>query len=251
MKTSIIIMGRNTSEWVGRCLKSAIAQRPDEILWIDDASTDDSFENACRVVNDTMGRSPVIRAYNNIERQGGLANTRTLVEAAQGEVICVLAGDDWLPHSGCLDRVKQEYEKGAWCTYGQYKTTHSMLGHCKEYQDLYARYRDVTPRQLAFFASHWITFKKDLFLKIKDEDFRRPDGSHLLCGDMAIMLPMLEMCGDRAHFIPDVIYTYNRHNQCDDIVAGDLQKQDDALIRAKKPYERLHDPVARYRFRAE
>ena len=59
--------------------------------------------------------------------------------------------------------------------------------------------------------------------------------------DQAMMLPMLEMSGDRAKYIEDVNYVYNVSNP-NAINKTRAQKQHRLMlkIRAKKKYERIN-----------
>jgi hypothetical protein len=58
--------------------------------------------------------------------------------------------------------------------------------------------------------------------------------------DQALMLPMLEMSGHRAKFIPEVLYTYNAANPINDAkVNRPLQQQCATAIRRQTRYNRL------------
>ena len=61
-----------------------------------------------------------------------------------------------------------------------------------------------------------------------------------MTGDLAAMMPMIEMAGERFKFIPDVLYTYNDTNPINDHkVSKELQRKIDIEIRGKKKYQRL------------
>ena len=92
-------------------------------------------------------------------------------------------------------------------------------------------------------ASHLKTFKASLWSKINSEDFLDDDGKfYEMTYDQAIMLPMLEMSGQRAKYIEDVNYVYNVSNP-NAINKIKAQKQHNLMlkIRSKKKYERIND----------
>jgi hypothetical protein len=58
--------------------------------------------------------------------------------------------------------------------------------------------------------------------------------------DQAMMFPMIEMAAERHAFISEPIYVYNMANPINDNkVDPQLQRDLEALIRAKPPYKRL------------
>ena len=58
--------------------------------------------------------------------------------------------------------------------------------------------------------------------------------------DQAIMLPLLELAGERARYIPEVLHVYNKENPLN-IDKNKAQEQYDLAqkIRQKAPYNRL------------
>jgi hypothetical protein len=59
---------------------------------------------------------------------------------------------------------------------------------------------------------------------------------------MAIMLPMLEMAGERHYFVKNVNYRYNTLNSLNDNkIDPPLQRFFDAYVRNIAPYERLSE----------
>jgi hypothetical protein len=58
--------------------------------------------------------------------------------------------------------------------------------------------------------------------------------------DQAIMLPLLEMAGDRCKYIPEILHVYNKENPLNvDKIKTQEQVRTAQEIRSKKPYERL------------
>ena len=72
------------------------------------------------------------------------------------------------------------------------------------------------------------------------EDLRYKGQFFPMTWDMAMMYPMIEMCGERHAFISDVIYCYNIANQINDNkVNPQLQNDLDKYIRSLPPYKKL------------
>ena len=90
---SLIIPIYNVREYIEQCLDSVIAQDYEnfEILLVDDGSTDGS-EAVCDSYADKDPRIKVFHTENK-----GLSCARNIaLDAAQGEYISFLDGDDWM-----------------------------------------------------------------------------------------------------------------------------------------------------------
>lgn len=90
---SVIIPVYNTAEYLARCLDSIICNtyRNLEIICIDDASTDGSFE----ILEDYKKRDSRIRIIHQGKRGCGAARNSGL-EVARGEYIAFIDSDDWI-----------------------------------------------------------------------------------------------------------------------------------------------------------
>ena len=239
----IVSPGRNSERFVHKHLASTLNQeytKPYRVTWIDDASVDDSVLSAIDQPgpNDSQRHLVDWRLRANTRRLGGLHNLIETVRSMDPEdIVVICSADDYLSPFA-LERVEREYMDDAWLTYGQYKRSDGVMGHCRPYE------RGANFRQLPFFASHLITFKAWLFNCIDEEDLRDVDGEfYKTCADMAFMLPMLELCETsdempRAHFIPDILLTYNLHDQCDHVVDRANQLRVDKRVRAQEDYRK-------------
>ena len=90
-------------------------------------------------------------------------------------------------------------------------------------------------------ASHLRTFKYKLWKKLNQEDLKDEDGVYYtMTYDQAIMLPLLEMAGNRSFFVSDVLHVYNKSNPLNiDKIKAQQQFDLAQKIRRKKIYERL------------
>ena len=106
MKTTIIILTYKHERFICEALQSALAQtRPaDEIIVIDDASPDATFEKAAAFIHENG--STAFRLIRNENNLGVVGSFNRAVAASTGEVIFAFAGDD-VSHpnriESCLD----------------------------------------------------------------------------------------------------------------------------------------------------
>ena len=95
-------------------------------------------------------------------------------------------------------------------------------------------------------TSHLQTFKYGLWKHIDQQrSFREsddPNKEHHLpfAWDLAWMFPLIELAGERSHFICDLLYIYNRANPLNvDKIERQHQLQTEIKIRHMTPYEPL------------
>lgn len=256
MKFIIVIAGYNVAPFIAQALSSVTAQtRSDWVcVYCDDCSTDGSADVARR----TATGDARIHVIENSEKKYLLRNTVDAIHLAHPDpedVVVCLDGDDWLAHNDVLARLAREYEQGAWMTYGSYATSigGAREEKCTEYPAWVTSMRLF--RWMQWRASHLKSFKVWLWHKIDSADLtitqnqmrafarrkrwtglvgasRRlsrvelhdlvdPSGRYFRrCVDKVTMFPMLEMAGNRAHHIQEVLYIYNQR------VAGVSTNQD-------------------------
>lgn len=92
MRLSVIMPNRNHAALLPRSLDALCRQtrQPDEIIVIDDASTDNSRD----VIRSFMPRLPQLRLLENAERQGVVPTNNRGLQEATGEVVYCGAADD-------------------------------------------------------------------------------------------------------------------------------------------------------------
>lgn len=242
---SITINTYNHEDWIENCLLSCLEQDYDnfEVIVIDDISTDRTFE-ICQQVQKRFPER--LRAIQNKEKI--YSQVRNILEltkiSKEGSIVISIDGDDCLKHNQVLNKLNSVYNDGeVWMTYGRYEEY--------PYNDVSASYyeypRNVVEgnlfREYRWMASHLRSYRRELFLKIKEEDFKLPDGEWLdVTGDQAFMLPMLEMSKERSRFIPDILYVYNVANPNRD-GATKVRRQEEVAryIRSKEKYTRLEE----------
>jgi len=240
----IVIPSYKNKEWVRKNLLSAINQRYEHfrIIYTDDLSPDGTADEAEKIIKlfDKKGRVTFVR---NEKRLGAMHNMYNMVHSCDDEeIIVVLDGDDWFSGPNVLERVSQEYDKGVWMTYGQYRSYPDNRIGCSRQcppnviqKNSFRRYR--------WFSSHLRTYKAWLFKKIRQEDLME-NGKFLdMSSDLAAMYPMLEMAGPRQSFISDVLYFYNYSSPINDAKVNVTRQQNlERKIRAMRPYQKVDGP---------
>lgn len=204
---TIVITGMNNGASVAKTLNSVFNQNYDNfrVIYVDDASDDGSFD----LVRDLVLDSPRLGQVNlvqNEKRLGPLANLYRAVQTCSAEeIVVVLNGEDWLAHEWVLQRLNAYYaDPDLWLTYGQYCDFPTyQLGNCREM-------KEGKVRNLPFLASHLKTFYAGLFKKVKESDLIYQGKFLPSCGELAYMIPMMEMAQNHFHFISEILYITNR-----------------------------------------
>ncbi len=100
MKISVVIPAHNSERWIAESLESVFAQtrQPDEVIVVNDASTDGTEERV-------RAFSPDIHVINTQHRNAAAARNEG-VRAASGDYVAFLDADDWW-ESGHLRRAME------------------------------------------------------------------------------------------------------------------------------------------------
>tara|TARA_R100001594_G_scaffold148710_2_gene204542 strand:+ start:294 stop:1910 length:1617 start_codon:yes stop_codon:yes gene_type:complete len=243
IKFHFIIPGYNSSEWLPQCVRSIKRQDYENytVTYIDDLSTD----NSVQLYKNLTDKDKRFKILINDEKKYALKNISQAIEslnAKNNHVIIVLDADDWLSGPNVLSYLNCFYqENDCWMTYGSYM--YYPIGERgmepSEYpENIIANneYRNDTWR-----ASHLRTFKKKLWDKIEKKDLVDADGEYYkMSYDQAMMLPMLEMSGEKAKYISEILHVYNRANSLNVDKLKRKEQYDTMLrIRAKNKYKRL------------
>lgn len=104
-RISIVITAYNVEKYINECIDSAVAQRAenDEIIVVNDKSTDKTLD-LLKEYGD------LIKVINNNENVGPGMSRRIGIEAAEGEYVLLLDGDDYLQPK-FLDALYDEAER--------------------------------------------------------------------------------------------------------------------------------------------
>jgi glycosyltransferase involved in cell wall biosynthesis len=91
---SVVLPNYNHGRYIKRAIDAFLAQDfpPDEILVVDDASTDDSMA----ILEKIALASPRVRVFKNEKNEGFIAAQRRALTVAKGKYIHLNAADDWI-----------------------------------------------------------------------------------------------------------------------------------------------------------
>lgn len=257
-KFKIVIPSYNNLNWVEPNIASILNQTYDnyDVLYIDDASTDGTYEAVRGIVKD-LPNWTVVRNEVNRRRGYNLNPHNKLISDFIGDsedIVMFVDGDDWLYDEFVLKNLNELYnEKNYWMTYGTFVCYPSGdVGYPQntEYpKEVHGtnRYRGDTWR-----ASHLRTFKWHLYSKIREEDliFSQTGEYYYHAEDLATSFPCLEMCPqDKIGVVPFYTYVYNVSQEARDRVENDLTREPrgyktelavrESEIRSKAPYNCL------------
>ena len=245
-KLKVVVPTYNAERWIARCLRSIATQsfKNFECLVIDDASTDDTF-NVLNGLNFLDDRFVVMR---NPENLGPLANTwggfERLGCRRDPEVVLTLVdGDDHLARIDAFDIIARAYaaDPSLLMTYGNYVNDDDRSrGRCEAFPADVVAKRDF--RKYRCVVQHLRTCKAKLWNGIKKEDlcYQGTDEFFLAGGDVAYLMPLLDMAGPRYKFVTDILYVYNTNNPLSDCkIRGNEQVNVDDLVRGKPMYPLL------------
>jgi glycosyltransferase involved in cell wall biosynthesis len=89
---SVVMPNYNHASYLSTALNAILGQKilPDEIVIVDDGSTDDSRS----LIEHWMSREPRIRAVFNPSNRGAIASINRGLELARGKYVCLMAADD-------------------------------------------------------------------------------------------------------------------------------------------------------------
>jgi len=244
----IVIPSYNNAQWYKRNLDSVFAQNYKNftVIYLDDCSPDGTGKLVEAYVTE-KNKQDVVTVIKNPERIGALANIYNAVHMCSDEkVIISLDGDDLFAHENVLDLLNILYQnKKIWVTYGSdvrwptFQTT-----ACKEIPQHIIDTENF--RQYPFTAGPTRTFYAWLFKKIEKQDLQINNRFFDICSDLAIMLPMLEMAGNRIQFVPDITYIYNIGTGINDWkIKAEHQRQITKIITEQRSYRKLdHNDVS-------
>lgn len=236
----------NAEDWIEKCIKSIKAQQYSnfQCYLVNDISTDKTEDK----INKHIHNDKRFIYIKNVEKKYALKNIYDTIKDYNfndEDIVVLLDGDDWFASPSVLSKVNQTYnDKGCWVTYGSYVEFPSMKKGVFSKKIPQKTIENKSYRSEPWRSSHLRTFKVKLWRKIKDQDFLYSKTGKFVkaAWDLAFMFPMLEMSGNRAEYIPDIMYFYNRDNPLnEDKVNHDLQLGEEAEMRSRESYDLLEN----------
>jgi glycosyltransferase involved in cell wall biosynthesis len=237
----IVTASYNNEYWFMKNISSVIGQTYPHwsLHYIDDASEDSTGE----LIDIWTQAGPLqgkCRVVHNEKRKGSLENLYTTILGLDPhDVVVCLDGDDSFAHPKVLEKLASIYlDPSVWLTYGNLEPDPPVI-ECTFHPYPEEVCSQRTFREHPFLATHLKTFYAKLCQNIKKEDLMDSGIFFPVCGDAALMFPMLEMASKgHTRFVEEVLYTYNIANDLNDFkVNKHLVDDTSAKIRSLNRYE--------------
>lgn len=240
----VVIPSYNNEQYCIRNLESIVNQDYPhwKAIYINDLSSDRTGNIVEEYVIKRNLRHK-IEIVHNWERKGMLANIYNAVRRAKKNwVVVTVDGDDSLRGNDVFSYLAGIYQNpDVWMTYGNWESEpKGRLPSDNEFIPDHIRLSNAF-RTYKFCTTQLRTFYAGLFKKIKKSDLQSKGKFLMAAGDVAFMIPLLELCSrGHFHFIEKVIYNYNLYNPINDFkVNGGLQGWCAKQVGKKKPYKPL------------
>jgi glycosyltransferase involved in cell wall biosynthesis len=240
----VVVPSFNSAKWLEKCLTSLEEQDFSDFdaCIVDDASTDEGQKDIILKFCQRNNWKHVFHEKN----QGVLPSIIdgiTCLKPDDNDVILLLDGDDWLYDEEVIEKIHYIYsdeDKDILITYG--REIHYPSGKILPERELPSYViEDSMFREYPWAISAPRTFKYLLWKNIKDEDLRDSNGNYYnMSNDVAYLLPMLEMAGERIKMMEDVMYVYNWENPLSHHHL-DLEEQKlvEVSLRKQRKYKKL------------
>lgn len=235
----IVIPSYNNAQWYIKNINSALTQRYNNytIFYIDDCSSDATGFLVEQYVQKLQASRITVRC--NKQRQGALANHMLAIATTEPSTIIVsLDGDDWLANEYVLADLNFVYqETGCWMTYGQFQNWPTGdIGWCCQLPPAVIQRADY--RSFGFISAQPRTYYTWLARHVADADLRDETGNYFtVAGDVALMMPMLELCNGNVIFMHRILYIRNVETPLNDFkVHREQQRAVTRKIRAMPKY---------------
>jgi len=240
VKIIVVIRGRNCKKYLGKCLRSLIAQTYGK--WEAFVVLDDPTDGSERVLEKYMNMDSRIHKHINPDRLGlGRNMYFAITEAARQlkpqdkDVFAILDGDDWLSKTAFIRpvRIFEKYPK-ILITHGSYVKV--SKGRKTRISKAYPKSGKV--RKLPWRGSHLKCIKWEVLKHIKKEWFQNKGVWLNAASDVALMFPCIELAGlKRVIHIPQATYYWRDNTKKS--TKRIAQKKCEKILRKKKPLKRI------------
>jgi len=244
-KFVFVVRSYNNAEYCEKNLTSIFSQNYENfrVIYIEDASTDATYEKVKAIIERFEASDRVTLIHNQINR-GSAYNLFTAVHSCQNdEIICIIDGDDWLPHENVLQSLNGYYaDPDVWLTYGQ--TIDYPTGQERRFSKPIPLkvLKEGSIRNKPWMTSHLRTFYAGLYKKVKLQDFLFNGAFVPMAEDVACMLPMIELAREHAYYIDEILYVYNATNPISEHrVSVKLKESIDQYLRGLRGYGPLKE----------
>ncbi|MDR2626817.1 MAG: glycosyltransferase [Dysgonamonadaceae bacterium] len=256
VKISVIVPVYNTAALLPRCIDSLLAQtlQDIEIILIDDASTDNSWD----IMQDYRQKYPdklrTIHSEIN-RRQGGARNLG--IEAAQGEYLGFVDSDDWAEkemYKLLYNKAIEDDSDLCYCYRRQVTETGVVSEDSNSY---FLPEGQITEALRKEMIAHHITFTQRYIYRrtlFSEHHIRFPE--HLRYEDLMID-PLFLLYANRIAAVKQSLYNYFVHSNSTVTAVNDTKYRDKLKVcemiaeeyKQRNFYERYHNEIAYLFFR--
>ncbi len=237
----VVIPSYQNRAWCVYTMRSLRLQqyRSFRVIYIDDCSSDgtaDAVEHYC-----TRYHMKNVRIVRNKQRVGALANIyHACAQCADDEIVVFLDGDDWFAHNRVLAYINEVYQDTqVWATYGQF--CNWPTGTCGWGKAIPA---DIVVKNKWRSYGFWFVQPRTCYAwlakQVRYEDLIdvRTGKFFTVAGDVAFMLPIVEMAGKHVRFINKVLYYRNVKTPLNDFKCRQSEQEKvTRMLLAQKPYK--------------
>lgn len=162
---SVLVANFNKAQFIKECLDSLLAQtfKNFEVIIVDDASTDNSLE----VINDFVNKDARFKLFENKENKGVGFTKKRMIGEASADICGILDSDDYLAENAFQKMYEAHLQN----------PEASIIYSSTVYFDEKGKIENVFQKTIQqphntsvidkLFVSHFVTFKRDLYLKTK------------------------------------------------------------------------------------
>lgn len=243
-KLKVVVTSFNNSDWVETNIESLQEQtyKNFQVLFVDDASSDDTYDVAAKLV-DGDSRFKLIKHAVNMSKAYSFV-TYIPSFADNDDVLVFLDGDDWIAYEDVFAKIATAYvTSGCWVAYTKlicYPSLQESTTHGSEYPENTHKFNQY--RKAPFVSSHLKTMKAFLFKNIKNTDLQY-EGEWIRFGDdVAIMYAAMEMTPrNRIRALDFVGCVYNESQSNQDRTSADYvaYREHEDYVRSIPPYKTI------------
>jgi glycosyltransferase involved in cell wall biosynthesis len=222
VKFHVIVPVFNRADLLWRCLESIVEQEDYALAVVvaDDASTDPEVASTI----ESWSHYVAEENWTHLSRPENVGATRNIVEAirstamAPDDVIVIVDGDDRFAHPEAIAILRERYSFNGGCevAYGSYYPDPFVQG-CYPARPIPSEVLSsgsvrAFTRTTGQWFNHPLSFRRRVFDAVSEEDYHwNLDLAQpwLRYGyDVTMFIPMLEIAGRRAEWVPEFLYAY-------------------------------------------
>lgn len=220
---SILVPVYKVEGYIERCARSLFEQTYSnlEFVFVDDCSPDGSVNVLRKVIKDYPAREERIRIIRHEQNKGLAAARNTALDHATGEFVCVVDSDDWMELDAIELLVGKQLESSADIVAGN-AVMHMTDGEVPFFEKKCVSKEELVLQQMQRTWDHAIwrrIIKRSLY---ENHHIRCIEGCDMT--EDRYQMVQLTYFAESYALINDVIYHYERRNECSIMAQKDKDK---------------------------